>query len=435
MRNKLLKWVAVTSTAVTLAQVGGMTNAQETPHPDTSQTLTQDNSELMIQGQQVYFVKIVEKDQVKTYYFKTNDGKELKVIEKDFTPEEKAALKKAKILEEKPVDEHHPAGNTIEIGGKQLTYIKTVLINDGEVKDREYLFKDTDGQPVAYRESELIKDPAIKTQLTNTGILQTAETDERRVQPEDHSESVSSQVTEDHSEHESMSHSESDSGTESKQESHSKTKDTSGKDSSQGSQEKESSEMPIASDHGQPTSSSTESSSAHDTSEKTIAVTIHDVYVGDTTVSGVAAPQATVTVAFNTTTKAQGILTPVNAEEKTIEKVTVDADKEGKWTVNVPANVKLVAGDLINATATDSSDQVTFAQITVKEKTPNKDKDKDKDKKQGVHVEQSKTTDKNKKDNNLPDTGEKTSPIIYGVGALAIIGGIALLVPKFRKKD
>ena len=78
-------------------------------------------------------------------------------------------------------------------------------------------------------------------------------------------------------------------------------------------------------------------------------VIVDKVIEGIKEISGKTTPKATVTVLF----------------DETGDKVTVDANEEGLWSLLVPSNVNLVAGDRGQVTVTSIDDQVLYQEFTV----------------------------------------------------------------------
>ncbi len=78
-------------------------------------------------------------------------------------------------------------------------------------------------------------------------------------------------------------------------------------------------------------------------------VAINEINSGAKVITGKTTPGATVTVRF----------------EKTGDKITVEADDKGIWTVDVPATINLMAGDVVHATSTGLYDDVSHQQTKV----------------------------------------------------------------------
>ncbi|MBG9981230.1 hypothetical protein [Facklamia lactis] len=78
-------------------------------------------------------------------------------------------------------------------------------------------------------------------------------------------------------------------------------------------------------------------------------VTLDPIYVNESSVSGTSLPGSTITVQF----KATG------------DKVTVEVDAEGSWSVEVPESYEWSVGDLIQATATSPDLEIVTTEATV----------------------------------------------------------------------
>lgn len=111
-------------------------------------------------------------------------------------------------------------------------------------------------------------------------------------------------------------------------------------------------------------------------------VTINKVKVDSKTISGTTTPYGTVTVMF----------------ERQQEKVTVDADAKGFWSIQVPSYVVLNDGDVIGATSTSTDLQVAHTSTKVVS---------------GLVAL-------------LPQTGESAQFWVYGLGVISLISAAIL---------
>lgn len=122
-------------------------------------------------------------------------------------------------------------------------------------------------------------------------------------------------------------------------------------------------------------------------------VKINKILDTDKIVSGTTLPNSTVTVFF----------------DRTKDKETVTADAQGNWSVQVPAEMTLQAGDKVNATSNNNNEGVAFVQTT-------------------VTATQTTTVDQSK----LPNTGEKSSHSVIVSGLVTFLAGLGLI---FKKKQ
>ena len=122
-------------------------------------------------------------------------------------------------------------------------------------------------------------------------------------------------------------------------------------------------------------------------------VKINKILDNDKVISGTTSPNSTVTVFF----------------DRTKDKETVTADAEGNWSVQVPAEMSLQAGDKVNATSNNNNEGVAFVQTT-------------------VTGTQTTTVDQSK----LPNTGEKSSHAVIASGLVTFLAGLWLI---FKKKQ
>lgn len=132
-----------------------------------------------------------------------------------------------------------------------------------------------------------------------------------------------------------------------------------------------------------------------ETKQATNFVKVNDILAGTKKISGTSTPNATVLVFV----------------VKTQDKLVVDADSQGNWSVEVPANVNLQAGDLVNVTSNSKENITAFQQVKV---LP------------GVSVDKNKSL--------LPDTGENTGYLgIFGL-VMVIAGSFILFSKKVNLK-
>ncbi len=137
------------------------------------------------------------------------------------------------------------------------------------------------------------------------------------------------------------------------------------------------------------TSATSAISSEETTKQKMKELFVNKVKEGDKTVSGTVEPGSRVLVYF----------------EKAQEKVTVNADAKGNWSVQVPAGVTLKAGDTISVTVTYPNKQVDGKQVKVLT---------------GLQAM-------------LPQTGEQSNIWMLLGGAILVLAAIGLFISNKKK--
>ncbi|WP_124059281.1 LPXTG cell wall anchor domain-containing protein [Vaginisenegalia massiliensis] len=129
-------------------------------------------------------------------------------------------------------------------------------------------------------------------------------------------------------------------------------------------------------------------------------VKVNPVSVNDKTISGTSTPNATVLVQF----------------DKTGDKVAVDANAKGEWTINVPSTIQLAEGDVLNVTSNSTSNEQAFQQVKV----------------QGAATTQANKTSEKAK---LPSTGEAAQNLGVVIVSLLVLGGVLFYFGKKKSEN